>query len=807
VSVYDEQRAEFARTPQAIATLGVRYCANHYAQVYKQLCLYTDEFIEPIGWTRPGGTTVTSDTHESPGPTVDFFGDTVTADTLAFAAANDYVGTNSLGETVTAASHAFTGSVWARTVSGTGTLSLRIQNTTDAENVETVVNVTETWTRFSLHKLFTGGAAGEPRFFVYRRAGDLASVVLWRANLTENPGNVDAVFLWPSVWRYGQIGTLEIQLQASRCEAADRGDGARCFYTMPTCQDRANFNAGNTYEATPALRGIREYRFCRKDAPLPLAGEDIRPYITGLDWASQEIDPEKSITKPERVGLRMDDDNGPGLWDPVKSTDGALVNTQLEQGSFWRRFMAIHRFYANPECYAIVQRGFVADGMTEALYLQRGKYLIANMEIGSDGTVTVQCADRLKLLTQKGPAKISTTNVLAAAITSAGATTIFVEDASEFTEPPADGAFAITILIGTEKMNVTGRDLDLNTLTVTRGRWGTTATTHLIDAAITEVIEFGTERSNPSLTPMGKNLIDCVIEAERRGGIPEEDIDVAGLEAQRDIWWPSTVDTATGETSGTLLRRTVTDPTNWETLITELREIGLLDMFVGEDQRVTGSMFAPALPTVTLATLTDDENFLADSVSVDDNNESRVTRVAVAFDLINGEKGDEVGHYLAGQVRVEPELEAREGGGEKRLKLILSKWIQPGDTATASKAAAHVLGRYRNGVRRLKATVELKDDDKKCGDSVLVTTRHLQTPTGATDSGRQMRITKKTLNDDWTIELELVDAILPGRPAFIAPAGYPDYDSATSEQRRYAYIASGTSQTVGTAQDPPYTIW
>jgi hypothetical protein len=802
MGIYDEQRAEFARTPQAIATLGVRYCANHYAQTYKQGVLYPTQLDDTIiSYAKAAGTTVTANTHAAPDGSP-IASDTA-ADTLAFAAANDYIRNNANLQGLVATSNAFTFPVWLRTTSGTGTISLRLQDSTNSESTEVVVNVTETWTRFSVARLFTAGASGlGPLAYIIRRAGDLATVVAWGFNLTQNPGNAAAAYLWPTL-AHAAFADNE---KASTCQAADAGDGFRCFYSFPTCQDRANFNAGNNYEATAALKGIREFRFCRQDGPPPLAGEDIRPYITGLDWASQEIDPEKSITTPERVSLRMAEDLGPVIWDPAKQAEGAKVNTASQQGTFWRRFRAIYGpYYANPECYAIVKRGFVAAGMTEALYVQRGKYLISNLAEDSDGGFQVECAGRLKLLTQKGPAKISSSNLLDGPIDGA-VTTIAFDDVSEITEPPTDGSFNVVLLIESEKVNVVSRDLDANTVVVQRGRWGTTAAAHADNVAFKEVVEFGTERSTPSLTPVGKNPFDCVQQILRMGGIPAADIDSAWLDGLRDIWLPSTIDITTGDTTGTLFRRTVDDPTNWEALLQELREVLLLDIFEDEDQMVSGNLFAPALPTETLATLTDTDNFLKDSVSIDDNNESRVTRVVVAYDLINGAKGDEVGDYNAGQEWVEPELESRAGGGEKRWKIILSKWIQPGDTATASSAAAHIQGRYRNGVRKATASVSLRDDDKKCGQFVLVTTRKLLKPSGATDTDRQMLITKKSHREDDTIELGLVDAILPGRPGFIAPAGYPDYDSATAAQRRYCYIGSAGSNKVGAGQEDGYTI-
>ena len=807
MTLVTDQRAEFARTPQVIATLGVRYCANFYATSVigarggEQGLRHTEEFNDAL-WIKTN-VTVTADTFVAPDGTT-------TADTLDYTAATGNILMTSDFSITAATGDGYTGPVWLRTAAGTGTITLRISKSAGVEETDALVTVTTTWTRFSVAAIAASNG-GSWRFAIHRVAGDLVQVIAWGANMSR----IQASYPPPAgghVFPYRKRvaeGVQTSSVMASPCTGtanADAGDGLRCFYSFPTCQDTANFNSGNSYEATPALRGIREYRFCMKDAPLPLLGEEIRPYIIGLDWAAQKIDPEHAVTVNERVSLKFEDDNLPGLWDPVKSTDGAKVNTQLEVGSFWRRWLAIFKNYANPDCYAIVKRGFVASGITEALYEQRGRYLMRNLEIDSGGGVMVTCADRLKLLFEKGPPKISTTNLLNGGITS-GATSISVNDASEITAPPADGSFSVVIQIDNEKMNVTAKTNGGNPLTVQRGRWGTNAAAHNHATAFTELMEFGTERTTPSLTPLPINPMDAVVQVLLRGGIALADIDTVKLYSERDTWTPSTIDTATGVVTGTLVRRTVSDPEQFQTLLTELCELLMLSLLTGEDQKVTGRLFNPALPTETLAELTDDANFLADSISVDDNDESRVTRVVVAYDLIAGQKGDTEGDYAAGQMAVEPELESSAGYGRKILKAILSKWVRSSDSRFASRAAGRYLSRFRNGARKVSGSVELKDDGNKCGDFVLVTTAMLQKASGATDIGRQMQIVKKEPKDDGTIELGLLDAILPGRFGFIAPAGYPDWDAATAAQQRYCYIGSAVSNKLGTAQVGGFLIY
>ena len=244
----------------------------------------------------------------------------------------------------------------------------------------------------------------------------------------------------------------------------------------------------------------------------------------------------------------------------------------------------------------------------------------------------------------------------------------------------------------------------------------------------------------------------------------------------------------------------------------------MLFMWIGEDQRLTGRLFAPATPSETLVELTDDSHFVQDTIEINDNDESRVSVVQVAYDLAPGESGSKVEDYQKRRVRVDANAVSRAGYGDLRggrdeerlqvaIKTILSKWIRPGDAVTADRLTSRWLSRYRNGVRILSAALEIKDDAIALGDFVLVTTARLQKPSGAVDAQRQMHITKKKRAGPGRLEVEMIDTGLFRRYMFIAPAGHPDYDAATPAQRRYGFIGSAGVNLVGTMKEDGYYIW
>lgn len=820
---YATEQAAMVRTPQAILTVGVKYCQNWYATLVDQVFNFTEDLSFVVYWNRAAGTTVTTNTTIAPDGKQ-------TADTVAFAAVNDYIQT--LLADGTAASQAYTGSIWLRTVSGTGTITLYARDEGATEEVSAQVSLTTTWQRFALHKLFTAGAAGAFRLRLERETGDLASVVAWGANGTRNPAAADREILFPYIRR--ELATIDNTVRASRCAAADAGDGSRCYYTAPTCQDFAHFNSGNAYEATPALRGIREYKFCLQKQPLPFkGGTRISPALESYDQAAQEIDAIRAakgdqkggITKNERSTYRLIDDAGPGVWDLGKQSDGAKVNTARGAGTFWRRFLAIHKNYDNPEGYAKLATGYVGDVITEADYKPRLKGPILNVKLDGRGRVTVQASDSLQNLKRKVPTKLSSTNTLAQACGAADGT-IYIEDASELLEPAPNAAVAETydadgnpltgpdykivlLLGGVEKVNVITRDVTTGACTVDRGRWGTTAVAHLAHVTVQALIEFGTEQTTPANPVLAKNPINCLVELLKLGAIAAADINTTQLYDQRDTWLRSEIDPTNGTQSGALFRRTISDPIELNKLLAELCEDALLFAWQDEDQKVTGKVFAPITPAETVVELTDASSFIAETVDVEDDNEARLSRVVYGWDLSPGAAGDQLTDYLQQQARVLSDEESAGFYGAQKDKIIKSKWLSGLDVGTAGAVAARLLNRFRQGARVLSASLEAKDDDNvKLGSFVRVTTAWLQTPDGSTDSGRIMQVVRKEQVDLETgrMRIRCLDTALFGRFAFWGASTLPDYDVATAADMLFGYWADSNGK-VGANFDPPYRWW
>lgn len=815
---YATERDAAVRTPQAILTLGMPLCANWYAQVIDCLIFATDRF-DNAAWVKSGGASSVYGTVTAPDGSI-------TASTLSFAAAADNMEQTIQG--FAAASNAFTGSVWFRWT-GAGTITLDIHDTGAGEIATVVMNVTTSWTRFSLHKLFTAGATASAFFRIRRQAGDLASVYAWRANVGKNPGAVDRDVLFPSKGAFASFPRL------SSCLATDLGDGKRCSYTFPTCQDQANFNAGNDYEATTDLRGIREYKFCLKNAPLPFTGGTlIRPMLTDYDQAPQEIDGTRAgldkdssggfITKREEITYRLEDDASPGNFDLDKSSVGALTNTAAGSGTFWRRFRAIHQNMDNLRAYAKLATGYVFAGSTEADYQLRLSGPILNMKVSNGGVASLLATDGLQMAKRKIPSKISTSNLLAASMDSS-TTLLYVDDPTEVSDPApnADQAetfssgvrtggpdWQVVLLVGTEKMTVLSKTDGGNPLTVRRGRWGTAAAAHATNDAFSEIREFGTEQVTPGNPVLGVNPMDAKNSLYREGGVPWTQIDTTFNSDEQATWLGSSLDTTNGIEGGVLFRRTLTEPTDIDTLLQEIDRDIVAFQFVTDARMIRTKVFAPVRPTETLVELTDVSHFLEGSVEVEVDMEARLSRVIVGWNRIPGSGGDVLGDYSEAALYLNPLQEGPGAHGSIKDRIILSEWIKAGDTGRGAATAARILGRFVNGARIVIGSLEAKDDDNvTIGTFVYVTTAQIQKPDGSTDDKKIMMVVRKERSMDGSrMNLRFLDTAISGRYWFWQDAaGAPaDYDSATDAQRRYAFWA-GTQGKVGANGAEPYLWW
>ena len=814
---YVGQRDSFSRTPQELIVVGVRECQNHYASLVQQGLLRTEE-IDHATWTQTDIASIVANDQVAPDAEDTL---TKTAEKVTPSAIGGFVQQEwDTGAGVADKSYML--SFFAK-IGTDHTLNTAIRPGANPGGATKsfVHTVAAGWVRFFFQLTFGSGVLGN--IVRVRIAPDIAATNhfawIWGVNLHRIPNDNDFEVQFPYTRRSNEVIGI-VSTNVSRCQAPDQGDGNRCFYSRPTCQDFDGFNAGNIYEASPRLVGIREFRFCMQGSALPIPSENIAPLLKDVRTATQRIKPDKAVTENERITFSFEDDSSPSAWNPRQSQEGGPVNTAKGNGTFWRRFSFIYHNYDNPECYVDRKVGFVEAGATESDFQDRGRYLIQRLSF-QDRKIRLTCGDRLKLTIKEVPPEIDDNNRLGisggAAIT-LGQTVIEVTNAGQITplalnssDPSPD--YIVTLESepdtgNSEKMNVTAIDLDSSpqTVTVARGRWGTTAKTHPGGSAFREIVEFGTERLAPSGVPLGKNPIDIVIELYRRAGAANDEIDKTTLQAERDTWFPSTIDTALGTQLGTTFRRTLTEKTKIEDLVKEIRDLMILLLWTTDDQKITGKFYAPPLPTDTITEFTDDSNYVAGSISVEDDLEERLSRVVVAYDLPAGSDGEKPSDFNEVRVSIDIDAEEREFYGKDRLKTILSLWIRPGDTQFAGYFAQHLLARFRHGTRSIMSKHEIKDDDIDLGDVGRTTTQMVQDAFGNTKSSLGIVVKKKPLARQKQIQLEVLDQGLLNSTGFWTDSGFPDFGTATDDQKRRGFWTD-TRGFLGSPKELGYHWW
>src|SRR5262245_2726529 len=220
---YAEELAGASRTPQSILAIGLPRCENFYATLVKQLLQYTEDFSN-AAWTKSGATVLTDDPI-SVAPD----GVSVTADRITWSAVNDYVEQIATG--FAAASGTFVFSVFHAIRGSGGDIKIEIRDSTGSEIFNATFTNTTSWTRYDVTAQFSGAATGDVRVRIYKVTNSAAvGDLFWGANLTKNPSNNGQRALFPYVKRVNEADTV-LAVNASRCQAADAGDGSRCFYS------------------------------------------------------------------------------------------------------------------------------------------------------------------------------------------------------------------------------------------------------------------------------------------------------------------------------------------------------------------------------------------------------------------------------------------------------------------------------------------------------------------------------------------------------------------------------------------------
>ena len=554
--------------------------------------------------------------------------------------------------------------------------------------------------------------------------------------------------------------------------------GTKCYNTYPTCKYLSAYN-----------KTTKDYKFTLREKPVPFPGP--RPYLKSEQYLSTEILPDEAVTIDHRVTLEFYDepDSDIGI-DPYVSDRSSV------QGTFWRKLKVRNSNYKGRQVK--IKKGFIYSGFIESDYVDYFLGVIDNIEI-TGGTAKLIIKGLLQMTNEEYPK--SCDGKIKTAITSGSTSFIAVEKAGSTTQYAATGYVSIESDSGLpEIIYYTSRSYDSGTgettfSSLTRGQYTSlgwqAATAHGVDKKIQQVIVY----DNQNVVDVTKLILNAV-------GISDTYIDTTQFTSEKNTWlaWAN-------------VTRIMHKPQKAKQYLKEIKEQFLVSIWQGEDMKVKIKHLGPAAPGETYYQINDTANIIHQSVSVDDNNESRVTRAVFYYSQLADTGGTEPKDFSGVVINIDASAEGVNEYNEKKEKIIYGTWIT-GNTL-AGTLGRKILSRFRDGVKIIPFDIELKDASGdpvsapetflKVGDIFELTTSALQDITG-TAVMKRYQVMKKEQKSQGRYSVKTIDTkISDGRWGFIAPAGYPDYGSATEAQKEYAFISNSSGQMSDGTEG--YKIW
>ena len=240
----------------------------------------------------------------------------------------------------------------------------------------------------------------------------------------------------------------------------------------------------------------------------------------------------------------------------------------------------------------------------------------------------------------------------------------------------------------------------------------------------------------------------------------------------------------------------ISEPTKLSDLYMEIVDLLDAKSWVAENLKITIRKNTTNTPTTGYVSLSDADNIIEDSGSVDVNEKSRISRMIVYWDKVATGKASEEISYRRLDIAIDPDAETNYGDPVE--KVVKSRWIDPYVTMEETvqqfvkNLAIRRIQRCKHAQNLITVKVPEKDAGVKTGDYVRLSTDELLESDGNPISARMYQVVKRDRGDK-AVTLTFIQ-VTPRRMAVIAPAGLPAYPSATEVQRAYGYICDATGK-------------
>lgn len=635
--------------------------------------------------------------------------------------------------------------------------------------------------------------------------------------------------------RHERTIALVLELDVDKCAnvygsapcTAAAGTGNECYNTYATCQDKANYSRTTT-----------THKFCSRGTVVP--GETVRPYISGNAAVTPtEIVPSKGLAMRSQTSIKLLDEPCPDhLEDPYAATRATPA-----QGTFWARFLA-----RNPNLVgrpARVRQGYVVSPWSWDTFQTQLFVVDAVRGPDSAGAVTLVLSDPLKIAdrnvlpaatdgalvadlpavadagaAQAGGASTITLRTEASAVDDAyntmevyitsgtgigqrrvissyvGATRVATVSVAWDVQPTSASVYEVTPLnlnVGTDKgaqytdpatsgkrefVRVGDEVIEYTALAGDvlswadgsyRAQWGTTREDH--DAEDTVQL---------CRAWVNKRPWEVLRDLHTESGLDASYLDLTGWEGQDTDWL-----------NGAEITAIITEPEKASDLVAELlRDVNCIEWWDPVAQKAKLLANQP-ISQGTPVGLTDD-NFIEGSTQVERQDAERITQAALYYRLRSAtDNVSEAKNYLAAAISIDMDAQSDNEYGDTRPHVAKSRWLSAANSIFSRQTVIRRLNRLRDAPYKQQFKLDPKDE-VQLGTLVNIATRRLTDATGAPKAVRcrVVRLADKGGHFEGT-------ALSVGyggqRYGLIAPAGLPDYGSATAEQRlTYGFISAGS---------------
>jgi len=543
---------------------------------------------------------------------------------------------------------------------------------------------------------------------------------------------------------------------------ASGAPGTECYNTRATCQDVPNYT-----------KIIKIYRFCDHINDLPV-GIDMIPAVESQPvFTPGKLTPGKGLGYRSTVNIRVRDfpyhDRGIDKYVATRFYDA------YEQGTYWGKFIA-----RNPYTQGRIIRfrtGYVTEPWDWANFEDR-VYIIDSIK-GPDnkGFVTITAKDVITLANdRKSKCPIASTGVLLANITNSASSLTLSPSGIGNTEYDASG----TLRVGSEEMTFT-RSGDTVTLTA-RGVNGSTADSHTANDTVQQAKVY----TNANVIDIVDDLLNNYVDGFDASSWIPYDQGISGPSTGTNDEWD---DEKSLYLSSTDINRTISKPAGVSQLIGELTEQFLFNISWHEiNQKVSIKAIAPPKGNVAVTQLNEDSNILKNSFVSKIDERQRVSQVWIHHTKLDNTEGDEAKNYRYLYIYLDTDQENVDLYGTKQVKVIYANWMS--SAAQASQLGGRILARFYQGPRIIKYSLDAKDSGEMPGDLVDVTSRHIQSPDGASDITRFEVLSVREAVTGHKFEYEALASSYVGLYGFIGPNSLGDYTGETSANRQaYGFIA------------------